>query len=59
MNRISRFDALPRFTEPVLASETERRLHFRRSLQMTLLTLGLGIVVFALFFGLIAACEKL
>ncbi|HWE37061.1 MAG TPA: hypothetical protein VG406_10880 [Isosphaeraceae bacterium] len=36
-----------------------RRAHSRRSLRMTLLTLAIGVVAFALFFGLVAACDRL
>jgi hypothetical protein len=38
-------------------AEAERRVHFRRSLKMTLLAAGSGLVLFALFFGLVAAFD--
>ena len=40
-------------------AEQERWAHFQRSLSMALLTFVLGAALFALFFGLVAACERL
>ena len=39
--------------------EVTRDEHFRKSFQMTVMTLALGLSLFALFFGLVAACERL
>jgi hypothetical protein len=39
--------------------EFDRHAHVYRSLKMTLMTLVLGLSLFALFFGLVAACNRL
>ena len=37
----------------------ERRAHYRRSLRATLITFAAVVTLFALFFGLVAACGGL
>jgi hypothetical protein len=40
-------------------TKEELQAHCRRSLRATLITFALGMALFALFFGLVAACDRL
>ncbi len=62
MNRTRRWEPGMAWSLPASRlefTEAERRAHLRRSLKMTLMTFALGAVMFALFFALVAACERL
>jgi hypothetical protein len=48
-----------RFSRFASGFEFDREAHMRRSLKMTLLTLLIGVAMFAVFFGLVAACDLL